>query len=177
MDYQAIPIFSNRTYQKLTVKIADLYGGDESGLLYGNGRDTGYPINKIILALTFLVAAVTDQLNGLRPRGSKDDIISGYLKEHPDAVVFIQRPDLLTPVVLQMGGYAAIVGPSNPKVYRKLIRKSPDNPYKIIVRAISPFVTTPKISRLSGGVVFPYTSRQPHSNGCSRISSLIFDGV
>ena len=131
------PIFSNRTYQKLTVKIADLYGGDESGLLYGNGRDTGYPINKIILALTFLVAAVTDQLNGLRPRGSKDDIISGYLKEHPDAVVFIQRPDLLTPVVLQMGGYAAIVGPSNPKVYRKLIRKSPDNPYKIIVRAIT----------------------------------------
>ena len=47
------------------------------------------------------------------------------------------RPDLFTPIVIQMGVYAALVGPDNPRVYKKLIQKCPDNPYKISVRAIT----------------------------------------
>ena len=131
------PIYKNRTYRTISVKIADLYGSSETDLLYSNGLGAGYPMNKVILALAYLIAAVTNQLNGLRPKGSKDTIISEYLKSHPDAEVFIMRPDLFTPIVIQMGVYAALVGPNNPKVYKKLIQKCPDNPYKIKVRAIT----------------------------------------
>lgn len=131
------PIYQNRTYRTVSVKIADLYGSSETDLLYSNGLGAGYPMNKVILALAYLIAAVTNQLNGLRPKGSKDTIIIEYLKSHPDAEVFIMRPDLFTPIVIQMGVYAALVGPNNPKVYKKLIQKCPDNPYKIKVRAIT----------------------------------------
>ena len=131
------PIYKNRTYRTISVKIADLYGSSETDLLYSNGLGAGYPMNKVILALAYLVAAVTDQLNGLRPKGTKDKIISEYLKSNPDANVFIMRPDLFTPIVIQMGVYAALVGPDNPRVYKKLIQKCPDNPYKISVRAIT----------------------------------------
>lgn len=131
------PIYQNRTYRTVPVKIADLYGNSETDLLYSNGLGAGYPMNKVILALAYLIAAVTNQLNGLRPKGSKDTIIIEYLKSHPDAEVFIMRPDLFTPIVIQMGVYAALVGPNNPKVYKKLIQKCPDNPYKIKVRAIT----------------------------------------
>ena len=131
------PIYQNRTYCTMPVKIADLYGSNENGLLYDNGLDAGYPMNKIILALAYLIAAVTDQLNGLRPKGSKDTIISEYLKNNPDAEVCIMRPDLFTLLVIQMDVYAALVGPNNPRVYKKLIQRYPDNPYKIRVRAIT----------------------------------------
>ena len=131
------PIYQNRTYRTVSVKIADLYGSSETDLLYSNGLGAGYPMNKVILALAYLIAAVTNQLNGLRPKGSKDTIISEYLKSHPDAEVLIMRPDLFTPIVIQMGVYGALVGPNNPKVYKKLIQKCPDNPYKIKVRAIT----------------------------------------
>ena len=131
------PIYQNRTYRTISVKIADLYGSSETDLLYSNGLGAGYPMNKVILALAYLIAAVTNQLNGLRPKGSKDTIISEYLKSHPDAEVLIMRPDLFTPIVIQMGVYGALVGPNNPKVYKKLIQKCPDNPYKIKVRAIT----------------------------------------
>lgn len=131
------PIYKNRTYCTVSVKIADLYGSSETDLLYSNGLGAGYPMNKVILALAYLVAAVTNQLNGLRPKGTKDIIISEYLKSNPNAEVFIMRPDLFTPIVIQMGVYAALVGPDNPRVYKKLIQKCPDNPYKIRVRAIT----------------------------------------
>lgn len=131
------PIYQNRQYQTVNVKIADLYGRDDGDLIYGDGQNAGYPLNKVILAVTYLIAAVTNQLNGLRPKGSKDQIIRDYLKEKPDAEVFIRLPDLLTPIVIQMGNYAAMVGPNNPTVYKTLIQKYPDNPYKIRVRAIT----------------------------------------
>ena len=46
----------------VSVKIADLYGSSETDLLYSNGLGAGYPMNKVILALAYLIAAVTNQL-------------------------------------------------------------------------------------------------------------------
>lgn len=140
-DIQAIidsdPIYQKRTYHSIPVKISYLFESSETDLLYGNGLDTGYPMNKVILAVAYLIAAETGQLNGNRPKGSKDEIISEYLKGNPDAEVMILRPDILTPIVIQMGAYSALVGPNNPEVYKNLISFCPDNPYKIMVRPIT----------------------------------------
>ena len=40
------PIYQNRTYRTVSVKIADLYGSSETDLLYSNGLGAGYPMNK-----------------------------------------------------------------------------------------------------------------------------------
>ncbi len=130
-------IYRNCHFRTIRVRIADLYGDTDRTLLFGDGQEAGYPLNKVILAITFLIAAVTDQLNGLRPRGSKDKIIEDYLKQNPNAEVFIRVPDLMTAIVVEMGAYAALVGANNPRVYRKLIQRDPANRYKISVRPIT----------------------------------------
>ena len=73
----------------------------------------------------------------MRPKGRKDKIIKEYLVEYPDGVVSISIPEIMTPLVVRMNAYAALVGPNNPKVYKKLIQKCPENEYKIKIREIS----------------------------------------
>lgn len=130
------PILKNRIYERMKVKISDLYGQTEDDYIFGDGDEAGYPLNKIILAITYIIAAQTGQLNGLRPKGSKDRIILEYLRNFSEDQVTILLPELMTPLVIQLNGYAALVGPNNPKVYRKLIQESPENKYKITVRPI-----------------------------------------
>jgi ribosomal protein S3 len=48
--------------------------------------------------------------------------------------IVIERPDKLTPVLIHNNRYATIIGPNNPKVYRKLITRH-DN-LRISVRDI-----------------------------------------
>ena len=127
----------NRVYTDLNVKISEIYNQSDQDLLYGKENGNGYPINKIILAIAYLIAAQTNQLNGLRPKGRKDKIIKEYLVEYPDGVVSISIPEIMTPLVVRMNAYAALVGPNNPKVYKKLIQKCPENEYKIKIREIS----------------------------------------
>ena len=91
----------------------------------------------MILAVTFLIAAQTGQLNGLRPKGSKDKIILEYIKCFSGSTVTIYLPEIMTPMILEMGDYAALVGPNNPKVYRRLIQTCKENKYKIKVRPIT----------------------------------------
>ena len=130
-------ILRNRTYESAEVRISDLYNKPDSELIYGDGEKAGYPLNKIILAITYLISAQTGELNGMRPRGSKDSIIGDYLKKFPEARVTISLPELLTPAIIWKGYHAALVGPNNPKVYKKLIQVSPENQYKIEVRPIT----------------------------------------
>ncbi|MDD3138393.1 MAG: hypothetical protein PHX08_05410 [Lachnospiraceae bacterium] len=130
-------IMKNRTYEKIQMKISDLYEESEDTLLFGDGKGAGYPLNKIVLAITYVIAAQTGQLNGLRPRGSKDRIIVDYLKKFTEDTVTILLPELMSPLVVQMNNYAALVGPNNPVVYKKLIEISSKNNYKIKIRTIT----------------------------------------
>ena len=130
------PILKNRIYKRMDVSISDLYGQSKDDYIFGDGNEAGYPLNKIILAITYVIAAQTGKLNGSRPKGSKDKIILEYLKKNSDDHVTILLPELMTPLVIKLNDYAALVGPNNPEVYRKLIQKSPENKYKITVRPI-----------------------------------------
>lgn len=134
----AEPIMKKRSYEKMNINISDLYEqSEENEYIFSDGNEAGYPLNKVILAVTFLIAAQTGQLNGLRPKGSKDKIILEYVKRFSGSTVTIYLPEIMTPMILEMGDYAALVGPNNPKVYRCLIQTCRENEYKIKVRSIS----------------------------------------
>lgn len=119
------------------MKISDLYGLADNKLMYGKIGESGYPVKKIKLALAYLIAAKTDQLNGSRPKGSKDKVIKNYLENHPDSEVLMFVPEILTPMIIRMGAYATLIGPNNPKVYKNLIQNCPENQYKIKIRKIT----------------------------------------
>ncbi|MFQ9514365.1 MAG: hypothetical protein ACLRZ9_00915 [Eubacterium sp.] len=131
------PILCQRTYREVKVKIRDLYKQTDNILLYGDDENNGYPLNKIILAITYLIAAKTNQLNGSRPKGSKDKIINKYLQDFPEEEVSIMLPEIMTPMLIRMYAYSALIGPNNPKVYKKLIQKCPENEYKIKIKKIT----------------------------------------
>lgn len=130
----------SRTYIEKKMLISELYEKSlhsSNDLLWGKDKLSGYPLNKIILAITYLLAAKTGKLNGLRPKGNKDDIIKDYLITQPNASITVKLPELLTPLILSLDGYAALVGPLNPKVYKKLIHVDANNKYKLKVSPIT----------------------------------------
>ena len=132
-------LYKNRTYSKYDISISDLYRtslNNNTHFLYGD-ETSGYPINKIILAITYLIAAKTNKLNGSKHSGSKDEIIKNYILKNPTATVAIYVPEIMTPIVLSMDKFSSIVGPNNPKVYQKLIRRDTNNIYKISVNPIT----------------------------------------
>ena len=135
---RANPLFYNRTYRQEILSISNIITAKNSfSLMWGNGVNSGYPVSKIIRAIAFLVAADTDRLNGLRPKGSEDEIIKSYLALNPQATVMCYLPDILTPMYLSMGEYSVLIGPNNPQVYKKLISYDENNAYKLKVRQIT----------------------------------------
>lgn len=56
---------------------------------------------------------------------------------HPNLRIEFRKPDLLTPLVIVGNGKGALVGAVNPDVYERLITRSPDNEYKLLVRRIT----------------------------------------
>lgn len=133
-------LYSNRQYTNFDMRISEVYArADENphALLWGAAGNNGYPIGRIMEAVNFLVCAAQGNLNGLRPRGSIKENIPNYLRRYPNASVRISRPDLLTPMVIEMGEYAAMIGPVNPDVYQNLLSIDPDNQYKLIMREIT----------------------------------------
>ena len=84
-----------------------------------------------------MIAAKTGNLNGSRPKGNQDKIIENYLKQNPDATIIIKKPEILTPIIMELDSHAALVGPMNPKVYSKLISFDPNNKYRMHVRCIT----------------------------------------
>ena len=131
------PLMSERTYQAYTYRISSLISGEFGSICWGRTERSGYPATKIVAAVAFLIAAKTGQLNGLRPRGAQSYIIGNYLRNNPDDTVTVYLPDLLTPLVIHMGDYSAMVGPDNPDVYQRLISFDDEHIYKMRVRPIT----------------------------------------
>ena len=140
-DIRSIVISDNlmnaREYRERTISVSSLVSKDAGPLYWGTSENNGYPKTKVIAAITFLIAAKTNQLNGLRPNGKMDKIIRDYLRNHPDDTVKVYLPDLLTPLVINMGDYSAMVGPVNPDAYRRLISFDRHNNFKMRIRPIT----------------------------------------
>lgn len=137
------PIYKNRHYTHHNVCIVDLYSKyceDTNTLLYGNysaNIHNGYPVNILIQAMAYVIAASNGNLNGNRPRGSKDKIIKDFISKHPNACIDLALPEILTPAIISLSEYSAMVGPHNPMLYKRLISFDSKNPYKVLVRKIT----------------------------------------
>ncbi len=131
-------LYKERKYTKKEVLVSLIFDQYMSKVkfLYQVDFETGYPLNKVISAIAYLICAGTGNLHGTRPKGSQDKVINDYIMENPSASVKILKPDLLTPIVIELGNYSALVGPCNPKVYSRLISYDPANKYKMHIRAI-----------------------------------------
>ena len=121
------------------IKVAillDKYREDSSKLIYSEKEGTGYPINEIMQAVAFVVAE-KNELAGNRVRGGFIQVIESHIEIEHNLTVEIQKPDLMTPLIIRKNGRACLVGPQNPEVYAKLISFAPENKYKMIVRKIT----------------------------------------
>lgn len=132
-------IYKNRAYKTISLNVLELYSKykkNNSEMMFGK-NDSGYPLNIIIQAITFLIAASKNMLHGKRPIGSQDSIIQNELKNNPNITINALLPEILTPMIITFGDYSAIVGAQNPKLYKKLINFDKNNPYKMVIRPIT----------------------------------------
>ena len=132
-------IYKNRSYKDMDYPIKQLYDLSkykENQFLFSDKDDTGYPLNKIVLGIVYLISAKNGQVKGSRPKGSKDSIISSFLNMNPNAKVKIRVPNILTPIVMILDNHAVMIVAQNPDVYKKLIAIDENNKYKMHVREI-----------------------------------------
>lgn len=132
-------LLSRRNYDILSIDISSLlslYNDNPLLLLFGNSPKNGYPITEILKAVAYIIAD-DDELNGRRPKGGYIQIIERHIQCTPNLCIEFRKPDLLTPLVIVGNGKGALVGAVNPDVYERLITRSPDNEYKLLVRRIT----------------------------------------
>lgn len=131
-------LLRERQYVVSTLAIASLlriFEENHSELIYGDADNNGYPISEILKGVAYIIAD-EDELFGKRPKGYLQ-IIERHLLNIPDLSVEVRRPDLLTPLVIVGNNRGALIGAENPDVYERLITRSPDNEYKLLVRRIT----------------------------------------
>lgn len=144
----ADPLLCARNYTHISVTVASIskaFNEDKAvsvmfgagGSRYSGSKDKGYPVSVLLDAVCYIIAGRNGNLNGKRPRGNRQDIIDAELKADPLSSVSINVPDLLTPIIVKGGNFAAMVGPYNKDVYKDLISFDPANKYKMYVRNVT----------------------------------------
>ena len=136
------PLYSKRIYTEHNILISFLYSQYQkkaNSLLFSTDNISGYPINQVMKAVTFLVAGQLNSLtkSGGSAKGKMDDLLNHLLNIDSNVTVKIEKPNLLTPIIITLNEYSALVGASNPVVYKKLIKTSLENRYKITVDPIT----------------------------------------
>ncbi len=140
-------ILKNREYVTYSLVISDVLQAMGNGattvlfeqglIIYNFKSKTGYPLNVLLDAIAFVIASKTGNLNGKRPRGSREIILSDAISADPKVSVKVLTPEILTPIVVTDDRVAAMISPLNPTVYKKLITYSDDNQYKMMIRKIT----------------------------------------
>jgi len=134
------PLFKNRKYNIKKLKLINLYKmykDNDSPLVFGDTKTTGYPLSEIMQGIAYLVSAQTGNLHGKRPKGGYLKTIESALSSSPLMTFNFKVPDLLTPLIVFNETHAVLIGARNDKVYKKLIHYDKNNPYKIIVSEIT----------------------------------------
>jgi hypothetical protein len=134
---QSDPLLSGRTYRQAQPPVQEwlaAYTTNSATLMYGNGPDSGYPVNELLLGYAYVLAGEAGEgLRGNRIAGNFIELIKRFLVSSP--AITLRLPDLLTPLIIEGTSSAALIGPKNPGVYKRLITK--DGPYLYKVRAIT----------------------------------------
>jgi hypothetical protein len=90
-----------------------------SKFLYGNSEDDGFPINFILQAVAYVIAAEAGQVNGKRVRGEYHQL----LHDNKRKIIEINIPDKGTCLKIHCGDFAALIGYVNDKFNKTLIKK------------------------------------------------------
>lgn len=133
------PLLSKRRYSIKNVNVKsllDIYQKNNSMLIYGVQKNTGYPISEILKGLAYIIAE-DNELLGKRPKGGYVQIIEKHIANDSNLRVEMHIPDLLTPLIMVGNGKSAMIGPCNPLVYERLIKRDTNNKYKLLVRKIT----------------------------------------
>lgn len=133
------PLYANRAYKVEQVHIKHLYEiftHDRKKLIFGTSSLNGYPIAKVIEGIAYLLAEGKD-LHGTRVKGNYIDLVKKHIEGEGELTVEVRLPEILTPIIIIHNNKGVLIGADNPKVYKRLIERSEDNPYKIKVREIT----------------------------------------
>lgn len=131
------PIMANRIYYDYALSRNEvsswLQSPDQSELLFALGS-AGYPMNMVLQAIAYVIAANEGNVSGRRVRGAYVEVVRNAISSGCVRRVTINRPDKFTPLIVQFGEYAALVGPQNPEVYQNLLIY--DGPLAVRMRQI-----------------------------------------
>lgn len=122
---QSNPIMANRNYETQNFeidKLMRLYSEDTNKLLWDSNPNQGYPVNMVLAAIAFVTAAISGNLNGKRLRGSIVEWLESDEAQVEMSNVRIMKPDCLTPLIIQNGDFASLVGPLDYDMFRSLIQ-------------------------------------------------------
>lgn len=133
-------LLKNRNYTITKISVQSIYdkyvNSNAAVLLYGNGKDSGYPLTEVMQGIAYIIAD-NNELIGKRPRGGYKELVQKHLAKNPDLSIVLRIPDLLTPLILESNGRGVLIGAHNPQVYKKLVSIDSDNAYKLCVRPIT----------------------------------------
>jgi hypothetical protein len=110
--------------------ISTIFDLEKQGLrlLFGKSKQDGFPINLILQALAYVIAASKGHVIGKRVKGEYRDL----LLQNINTVVDIYIPDKGTCIKIIHGEYASLVGYINNDFNKQLIKKVEG--YKIYIR-------------------------------------------
>lgn len=129
-----------RTFTFSSCSVSNLFSNNNPNeLLFGDGKESGYPLGKILDGINYIIQKQKGSLKGNRTSGSREEVISFFLKESPSCTIKIGVPDLLSVLLIEneSSTTCVMVGAKNPKVYQKLCVADKNNKYKIHIRKIS----------------------------------------
>jgi hypothetical protein len=110
---------SKATFTKTSITVSQLLSMETQGhdLIYGQTNKDGFPMNFILQAVAYVLAAEMKMVNGKRVRGEYRNLLSNNTSKS----VTIYRPDRGTCLKIQRGDFAALVGYVNDDFNKKLI--------------------------------------------------------
>jgi hypothetical protein len=129
------PILKNRIYSEKDFsleKLIALYEKNRNSLIFGNSEENGYPVNHLLQGIAYVLAASCGiGVKGKRVTGNFLSTLKDALKAREAKGVKLLIPELMTPLIVEKGNYSAMIGATNPKVYKKLIQREGDLLLKI----------------------------------------------
>ncbi len=110
--------------------LLNLHEENTSSLLFGTGKDDGFPITYILQGIAYIIAASTgNKIKGKRVLGSYINLIKDHLKEKN---IKIKVPNKGTCLVISNGSYVSLVGYINNQFNKRLITKKEGS--KVFIR-------------------------------------------
>jgi hypothetical protein len=121
------PIMAQRKYKAIKVPINEIVTQRDSSLIFRKAKNVGYRVGFVKDAINQIVKAnlgITRRKK-LNSEGNRTGILKIILRKYrkyvEDINIFI--PELPTPIIITDYKWAALIGPENPLVYKKLVTK------------------------------------------------------